>query len=247
MDTTVQLIDWPGIGWSFLPVALALALLAWWSLAAGTALYALARMLIQLLLVGMVLTWIFAAEHAGAVSLVLAVMIAAASWISMRPLSRRTPGHYRDALLAIAVGGGVTLAIVTQASLDLQPWHDARYVVPLAGMVFSSAMNSVSLAAERFESELAAGRDYGVARNAALHAALIPVLNSLFAVGLVSLPGMMTGQILSGVAPVIAAKYQIVVMCMVFGASTLSAAGFLALSRNRSSRSGPQPAKPPDV
>ncbi len=233
METNVQLIGWQGIAWSCLPVVLALCLLAWWSLAAGTALYALARMLVQLLLVGMVLTWIFAAEHAGAVTLVLAVMIVAASWIAMRPLARRDRGHYRDALIAIALGGGLTLAVVTQASLELRPWFDARYVIPLGGMVFSSAMNSVSLAAERFESELSAGQTYLEARDRALQAALIPVLNSLFAVGLVSLPGMMTGQILSGVAPVIAAKYQIVVMCMIFGASTLSAAGYLALGKRR--------------
>lgn len=60
---------------------------------------------------------------------------------------------------------------------------------------------------------------------------MIPVINSLFAVGLVSLPGMMTGQILSGVSPLIAVRYQIMVMCMVFGAAGISAALFLQLGR----------------
>jgi putative ABC transport system permease protein len=66
-----------------------------------------------------------------------------------------------------------------------------------------------------------------------MQASLIPMINSLFAVGLVSLPGMMTGQILSGVSPLIAAKYQIVVMLMLFGVSGLSAAMFLQLERKQ--------------
>ena len=67
------------------------------------------------------------------------------------------------------------------------------------------------------------------ARNIAFRASLIPITNSLFAVGLVSIPGMMTGQILSGISPLIAARYQIMVMCMVFGAAGISSACFLAL------------------
>jgi len=68
------------------------------------------------------------------------------------------------------------------------------------------------------------------ARNEAFKAGLIPIFNSLLAVGLVSLPGMMTGQILSGVAPLIAARYQIIVMCMITGASGISAAIYLHLA-----------------
>ncbi len=74
-------------------------------------------------------------------------------------------------------------------------------------------------------------RDAGItaARNSAYQAALIPLINSLFAVGLVSLPGMMTGQILSGVEPLLAARYQIMVMSMLFGAAGISTAVYLAL------------------
>ncbi|MFW5447223.1 MAG: ABC transporter permease, partial [Methylophagaceae bacterium] len=73
--------------------------------------------------------------------------------------------------------------------------------------------------------------EYTKARTIAFNAAFIPVVNSLFAVGLVALPGMMTGQILSGVSPVVAAHYQIVVMCMIFGSAGLSTAYFLVLSK----------------
>jgi putative ABC transport system permease protein len=100
-------------------------------------------------------------------------------------------------------------------------------MIPLAGMIFANAMNSVSLAGERLEAEITRSSSYEEARNIALKASLIPITNSLFAVGLVSIPGMMTGQILSGVSPLIAARYQIMVMCMVFAAAGISSTIFL--------------------
>ena len=100
-------------------------------------------------------------------------------------------------------------------------------------MIFAASMNSVSLAAERFQAEKDKGLPYTEARQTALQTALIPIINSLFAVGVVSLPGMMTGQILSGVSPLIAAEYQIVVMTMLFGASGISAATYLVLVKQK--------------
>lgn len=90
-------------------------------------------------------------------------------------------------------------------------------------------MTSISLAADRFYAEMARENEYTRARNIALQSSLIPVINSLFAVGLVSLPGMMTGQILSGTSPLIAVRYQIMVMCMIFGSAGISSALFLSL------------------
>ena len=108
-----------------------------------------------------------------------------------------------------------------------------RMMIPLAGMIFASSMNSVSIAAERLIAELQNSLPWDDARNLALKAAMIPVVNGLFAVGLVTLPGTMTGQILSGVDPLIAARYQIMVMCMLFGAAGLSAAIYLTLVRKQ--------------
>ena len=99
-------------------------------------------------------------------------------------------------------------------------------------MIFANAMNSVSIALERLDAEIERDVPYDKARVIALRASLIPITNSLFAVGLVSLPGMMTGQILSGVSPFIAARYQIMVMCMIFGSAGISSACFLALVRS---------------
>ncbi len=104
-------------------------------------------------------------------------------------------------------------------------------MIPLAGMAFANAMNSVSLASERLQAEIDNGNSGIKARNTAFQASLIPTINSLFAVGLVSLPGMMTGQILSGVSPLIAVRYQIMVMCMLFAVSGIASATFLTLIR----------------
>ena len=108
-----------------------------------------------------------------------------------------------------------------------------RYMIPLAGMVFASSMNGISLAAERLRAELERNIKYKKAKVIALKAALIPITNSLLAVGLVSLPGMMTGQILSGVSPHIAVRYQIMVMCMIFSSVGLSSYLFLMIARNK--------------
>lgn len=219
--------------WAFVPAAVVIAVLMRWTSAARTAVYAIARMLIQLLLIGYVLVFIFEAEEAWIIAVVLTVMLLAASVIAIRPIRSKGQDVLRNTFVSILIGGVLTLALVTQIVIDIEPWFLPRYMVPLAGMVFASSMNAVSLAAERLESELARSVEFTEARATALNTCLIPLINSLFAVGLVSLPGMMTGQILSGVSPIVAAKYQIVVMCMIFGASGMSAAIYLSLAKQR--------------
>ena len=233
MNASVQAISISSLAWVFVPVAVVIAILMRWTSVARTAVYAVARMLIQLMLIGYVLVFIFETDKAWIIVSVLTVMLIAASAIAIRPIPSKGPTVLRNAFIAIFIGGVLTLALVTQLVIDIEPWFLPRYMVPLAGMVFASSMNAVSLAAERLESELARSVDFTEARATALNTSLIPLINSLFAVGLVSLPGMMTGQILSGVSPLVAAKYQIVVMCMLFGASGMSAAVYLSLARHR--------------
>jgi putative ABC transport system permease protein len=229
VNTLVEAITLNGLILAFVPAAIVIGIMIRWSAGAKTAVYATFRMLIQLLLIGYVLGYIFEAEHPATIVAVLIVMLAVASWIAIRPVQKKQPYVYGNALLAISAGGVLTLALVSQVVIGVEPWFSPRYVVPLAGMIFAGAMNSVSLAAERLQAESERGTPGHEARRIAFQAALIPVINSLFAVGVVALPGMMTGQILSGVSPLVAAKYQIVVMSMLFGVSGISAALYLAL------------------
>lgn len=229
---TISLLD---LSFAFAPVAIVVGVLYWWSLGGGNAVYALIRMLIQLLLIGYVLTYIFQADNALIVIGVLTMMLLVSSWISLRSLQKKSKLAYAKILISISIGGVFTLLLVTQAVLTLDPWFEPQYVIPLAGMIFANSMNTVSLAAERFDSERNQ-HGYMESRRIALRACMIPVINSLFAVGLVSLPGMMTGQILSGVSPLIAARYQIVVMCMIFGSAGISAVCYLILIERGQSR-----------
>ncbi|MCH8158704.1 MAG: ABC transporter permease [Proteobacteria bacterium] len=236
MGTTLTAISLQGLVIAILPAAVVIGILFRWSADGKTAIIATLRMLVQLLLIGYVLIYIFETDRPVFIIAVLTVMITIASWIAIRPLQKKQPQMYFNSLVAISIGSLPTLALVSQVVIDVQPWFSPRFVVPLAGMIFAGSMNTVSLAAERLQSEIDNKTPYIEARRIALQASLIPITNSLFAVGLVSLPGMMTGQILSGISPLVAAKYQIVVMTMLFGASGISAAVYLVLA-NRGVRS----------
>ncbi|WP_019613560.1 ABC transporter permease [Psychromonas ossibalaenae] len=234
MENTLSIIALDKLAIAFLPVLIVLAILFKWSLNGKFALYALSRMLIQLLLVGYFLSYIFDNSSAWIVVTMLLIMVLFSSWIALGNIKELRLILLKRALFSITLGGCFTLLVISQGVLGLDPWYQAQSIIPLAGMIFASCMNSVSLSGERFYAELERGCDYISARKTAFQASIIPNTNALFAVGLVSLPGMMTGQILSGTSPFIAARYQIVVMCMVFASAGMASALFLILSRHSS-------------
>ena len=220
----------------FIPVLVTLAIIYYWSDNLRQATVAILRMLLQLLLIGYALEFIFGTNNQWVIVAVLAFMLAAASWIALGSLPIRRSTLLLHSFTAIAIGGIFNLVLVTQGVLHVTPWYQPAAMIPLAGMIFSNSMNCVSLAGERLFSDLELHGDYARARNAGFQAALIPITNSLLAVGLVSLPGMMTGQILAGTSPLIAARYQIMVMCMIFGSAGISTALFLWLIRAEGQR-----------
>ncbi len=228
---TANVIDIPAANLAlvFVPVVILLIIMLRWSTGAGAAAYALGRMLLQLVAIGYLLTFIFAADSAALVLAILCVMLGAAGWIAIRPLGRRRPADLLRALAAIATSGLLSLGVVSLLVLEVTPWYLARVVIPLGGMIFASAMNAVSIAAERLAAELGNGGQMVAARDISFKAAINPFQNQLLAVGLVSLPGMMTGQILSGVDPLIAVRYQIMVMGMLYSGAGLAAAIYLQL------------------
>lgn len=229
MNTSLQTIPLVNLSLAFIPVLITLFILFKWSLNAGGAFYAVFRMLVQLLLIGYFLNYIFESDSSLIVMAILVIMVLASSWIALGSIVEKRLELYKHAFISIAFGGGITLLLISQGVLMLDPWYAPQSMIPIAGMIFANIMNSLSLAAERLNAEMTRNVCYQEARKIALQSSLIPVINSLFAVGLVSLPGMMTGQILSGVSPLIAARYQIMVMCMIFGASGIATAYFLVM------------------
>tara|TARA_B100000029_G_scaffold143477_1_gene138707 strand:+ start:3953 stop:4648 length:696 start_codon:yes stop_codon:yes gene_type:complete len=215
----------------FIPVIILIGIMYFWGLKISNSIYANFRMLIQLLLIGYVLTFIFETDEPIIIALVVLFMILMSAWIAMQPLKEKGVYPFVIIFISLALSGLAVLFLISQFIVDLPRWFEPSFVVPIAGMIFANSMNTVSLAGERFFIEKDRGKGYLSSRKIALETALIPQVNALFAVGLVSLPGMMTGQILSGIEPLMAARYQIMVMCMIFSTAGLSAVTYMAFKK----------------
>lgn len=234
MNNTICQIPFVNLLWIIIPVGIVIIAYIRFSIGVSSVLHGLFRMLVQLILIGYALNYLFNAGQPVVILAILSFMLFAASMIAMRPVRKKRKSLYIKAFVSISIGSVITLIIVTQLVISITPWFDPRYLIPLGGMIFANSMNAVSIGAERFEVEISRENDYLKARYFALQASLIPITNSLFAVGLVSLPGMMTGQILSGISPMIASRYQIMVMCMVFGSAGISSSIYLLLQKKKS-------------
>ncbi len=188
------------------------------------------RTFVQLLLVGYILKIVFDLSKWYWTLAMLAVMVAVATRTAAARDEKGAPGRYRVAATAITTAVVVTMATVVGLVIRIRPWYTPEIVVPVSGMVIAATMNAVALTTTRFRSEmkqrratvdaaLALGAPAAVASRPplreAMRAALIPTINSLMIVGLVQLPGMMSGQIIAGVLSVQAVRYQIVVMYMI--------------------------------
>lgn len=201
------------------------------------------RAALQLVAIGYALRLLITTDHPVAVVIVLAVMWIVAAFTSTQRLEHGPPSRelLPFAFAAIGLGGAVALIPVFVLVIPPRPWFDARYVIPIGGMMLSSAMNVVAQVFERLfasasaeeatlEQYLALGatpeQAFAPYVKQALRAALIPTINGLVTVGLVALPGMMTGQIVSGAAPEQAVRYQIVVMYQLVAVAAV--AGFAA-------------------
>ncbi len=194
-------------------------------------LYASSRMLLQLLLVGYLLGYLFEAKTPLVSIFVIIVMISTASLITLRNIAQKNVKVYKSVFISIFVGGTFNLFLVLFFVLDLDSFDQPRYIIPIAGMLYVNCMNAVSLVAERFEKERQIN-SYKKARAISFRASLIPQINSFLAVGLVSLPGMMTGQILAGTDPMIAVRYQIMAMSMILGSSGISSIIYLVYKKD---------------
>jgi putative ABC transport system permease protein len=185
----------------------------------------------QLIAIGYVLVLLFNHEHPAWVLLLLAVMLVAAAATSARRVEHGPPRRvlFPRALAAIGAGALVALVPVFAAVVPLHPWYEARYLVPISGMMLSNAMNVVALVFERIFATPRQALEPQV--RATLRAALLPTINGLLTVGLVALPGMMTGQIVSGTAPEQAVRYQIVILYQLVAVAAVAGLVAVAFAR----------------
>ena len=210
----------------------------------GEMLWASLRMVIQLLAVGYLLHFVFAMKSPLSVIAVLLVMGGFSLQVVGGRFRRKMPHFYQVVGSSIFIGCGSVTFLFCALVVRYSPWYDPRYLIPLSGMIIGNAMNGASLSAERLCAEMQERRDEietalclgASARQAsepavrnAFRAALMPTVNTMAAMGIVSLPGMMTGQILSGTEPMIAVRYQIAIMCAITGAVSITAYLILVL------------------
>jgi putative ABC transport system permease protein len=229
-------ISWFDLAWCLIPILLVCGVYIAWQGKPSEIIIAVLRMAVQLVAVGYVLISIFENPSPWISAGIVTLMLLVAAWIAIRPV-RHHKGYLPAAIIALGCSVGLHLAISLMLVLKADSWFQPQLLIPLAGMYFANTMNAISLAAERFHSELHNGVAAEKARLTAFHASMIPQINSLLAVGLVALPGMMTGQILSGVSPLIAVRYQIMIMAMVLGTAGIGAAMMLwLLARNDHSK-----------
>ncbi|MEP0857049.1 iron export ABC transporter permease subunit FetB [Trichocoleus sp. DQ-U1] len=187
------------------------------------------RTIIQLLGVGYVLAFVFAWKNPWAVLALLMVMLSIAAIVARNRIGKKIPHVLPVVWGSILVSSALTLSYTTLLILQPPIWYEPQYLIPLAGIVLGNAMNGAAIAGERLSSTVNASRSeiethlslgatpqQAVAqyRKDSIRAGLIPTLNQMMVVGVVTLPGIITGQLLSGVDPLNAASYQILIMFM---------------------------------
>ena len=197
------------------------------------------RMVVQLAAVGYVLQLVFRQSSPWVTAGVALAMVAIAAF-EVRARQASAPGGYWSAGLGgatLLVVGVLTTAFITAAVIGTEPWWSPRVYLPVLGMILGNALTGVALTLETLtqtaretragiEARLALGHSRYAAFEGclgrALTTALMPMINAMSVAGVVSLPGMMTGQILSGVEPVEAAKYQIMILFAIAGSTGLA-------------------------
>jgi len=201
---------------------------------------AASRMVVQLIVIGYVLRFIFSLNNPAVTLLLVVVMVlVAAREVAARP-ERRFRGSSNFVIGAISVSFAtfVTAILALTTAIRPQPWFDPHYAIPLAGIILGNVLNSASLSLDSFlgavqrerpgiEARLCLGASYREAIaplvRDAIRRGLLPIINQMSAAGIVTLPGIMTGQILAGLDPLEAVKYQILLMFLLSGGSGLSA------------------------
>ena len=163
----LDLIPIANLAFAFLPGLAVVAIMYRWGVGAGKGLYANARMLVQLVVIGYVLTYVFEADNPWVIVAVLIIMTVASAWIAMRPLQASSVRLYLVFLAALGSTGFAVFWLVTQLVLEVERWFEPSLVVPIAGMIFANTMNTVSLTAERYEAELGHGVERTAARRTA--------------------------------------------------------------------------------
>lgn len=203
------------------------------------------RMVVQLLLVGYILQWVFTLRNPVLIICVALAMTIMAGISSVNRTRRRFASIYLNNFISLLCGSFLVTGFTVSGIIQVHPWYDPQYLIPLLGMILGNALTGTSLTLERFMEDLTNRREQiealltlGATRweaahqpiREALRIGMIPTINSMMVMGLVSLPGMMTGQILAGASPVDAIRYQIVIIFAQASGTAIATIGVVMLA-----------------
>jgi putative ABC transport system permease protein len=238
VDAFIKL-DLTDLVWALGMMAIAIGLSSWQRLGLEISLaHATLRTVVQLLGVGVVLGVVFELNNPIAVLAILMVMLLIATVTARNRIGKKIPQVVPVVLGAMFFSTALTLSYTNLLIIQPDSWYEPQYLIPLAGIVLGNAMNGAAIAGERLVSTINSSRleiethlslgatpQQAVAgyRKDAIRAGLIPTLNQMMVVGVVTLPGMITGQLLSGIPPLDAASYQILIMFMLAFANLITA------------------------
>lgn len=208
-------------------------------------LIAATRMTIQLTVMGYILMFVFENPSWWLTLLMLAVMLSFAMYNAVKRVKVEMSKELKRLVcLSMAAGYTVTAAVFLFVVLRINPWFDPQYCIPISGMIVGNSMTGIALGANKLcsgmrerrelvENSLMLGATPAAAArgvvNDAFDSAILPTMNNMLTMGIVSLPGMMTGQILSGTFPLTAIKYQIGIMLAILGCTALTVVIFVTL------------------
>jgi putative ABC transport system permease protein len=199
----------------------------------------------QLFLIGIILESVFALNEWRSVMTLMVAMTLIAGASAVGRTGRRYRGVWFNSIVSVWASSWLVTAYAIFAIVRVEPWYLPQYSIPLLGMILGNTLNGISLGLGRLTDELVAKRDevesrlalgatrWEAARPAvqeAIRTGMVPMINSMMVVGVVSLPGMMTGQLLSGIQPVQAVKYQIVIMFLIASGTALGTVAIVLLS-----------------
>jgi putative ABC transport system permease protein len=212
-------------------IGIAIALSLWQKLGlTEQLLFATGRSLLQLLVLGYVLDIVFALKNIWSVLLILIVTIAIVALVIRNQIDQKIKQLFPLVGLSLLASLALTLSYTILLIIQPAQWYEPQYLIPLAGMLLGNAMNGAALAGERLVSAIKQNRleiethlclgatpqqAIAVYRQEAIRTGLIPTLNQMTVIGLVSLPGMFAGQILAGIDPLTATSYQVLILFMI--------------------------------
>ena len=206
------------------------------------------RTFVQLFLLGYVLTFLLDMDNPWLVAAAFVAMVFFAAVTIKGRVKERQIALFHPIFISMLLSYAAVSYLVTGVVVGADPWWLPRYLLPLAGMVIGNSMNAIAIALDRLfsdlrsrrdevEMKLCLGADYQEASQEilkeAMRAGMIPSINALMAVGLVFIPGMMSGQILAGADPLVSIRYQIVVMLMLVASTAMGSLIVLLLVRRQ--------------